>query len=179
MRPTRHGSPNSPIHKPILSTKRKDGRQFLGKRTADRTSRRETTPILRLSKRLLPEWTHPKRPTHWRPSQDLAPFSAQDSESEDSPLPLKIKRPVKEVNWGQSVSPRNPVPMSKEIGGAALCSSGAVEANFDYSLKKALKTLIDLKKVNDLPVTNPLNFRSAPIVSTFVCSAGSRMAISG
>ena len=47
------------------------------------------------------------------------------------------------------------------MGGTAQCLPGAVNANLDYSLKKALKPLIHLKKVTDLPVANPLNFRGA------------------
>ena len=64
--------------------------------------------------------------------------------------------------------------MSKEMRGAALCSLGTVEANLDYPVKKVLKPLIYLKKVNDLPFTNPLNFRGASVVTTFVCTAGRR-----
>ena len=67
MRPIRHRAPSAPIF--LI---KKDGRQFPGeKKTANWTSRR-TTPTLQLPKRLPPEWTHPRRPTHRRPSQRIS-----------------------------------------------------------------------------------------------------------
>ena len=56
---------------------------------------------------------------------------------------------------------------------AALCSV-ELEAVGDFQLRKALKPLLSLEKINDLNITNPSNFRSAAMVTTFVRSAGDR-----
>ena len=40
----------------------------------------------------------------------------------------------------------------------------------DYQLQKTLKPLLDMKKVNKKRICNPVNFRSAPMVTTFVHS---------
>ena len=54
---------------------------------------------------------------------------------------------------------------------AALCSV-ELEAVGDFQLRKALKPLLSLAKVKNLNVANPVNFRSAAMVTTFVRSAG-------
>ena len=56
---------------------------------------------------------------------------------------------------------------------AALCSA-ELEAVGDFQLRKALKPLAALEKIKDLKVSNPANFRSAAMVTTFVRSAGDR-----
>ena len=56
---------------------------------------------------------------------------------------------------------------------AALCSA-ELEAVGDFQLRKALKPLARLEKIHDLKVSNPTNFRSAAMVTTFVRSAGDR-----
>ena len=56
---------------------------------------------------------------------------------------------------------------------AALCSA-ELEAVGDFQLRKALKPLASLEKITDLKVSNPANFRSAAMVTTFVRSAGDR-----
>ena len=56
---------------------------------------------------------------------------------------------------------------------AALCSA-ELEAVGDFQLRKALKPLLSLEKVKNLNVSNPANFRSAAMVTTFVRSAGDR-----
>ena len=56
---------------------------------------------------------------------------------------------------------------------AALCSA-ELEAVGDFQLRKALKPLARLEKINDLKISNPANFRSAAMVTTFVRSAGDR-----
>ena len=56
---------------------------------------------------------------------------------------------------------------------AALCSA-ELEAVGDFQLRKALKPLASLEKINDLKISNPVNFRSAAMVTTFVRSAGDR-----
>ena len=44
----------------------------------------------------------------------------------------------------------------------------------DLHLKISLKHLISLKTINDKDITNPYLFRGAPMVTTFVRSAGNR-----
>ena len=56
---------------------------------------------------------------------------------------------------------------------AALCSA-ELEAVGDFQLRKALKPLLSLEKVKNLNVSNPANFWSAAMVTTFVRSAGDR-----
>ena len=56
---------------------------------------------------------------------------------------------------------------------AALCSV-ELEAVGDFQLRKALKPLLSLEKIKGLNVSNPANFRSAAMVTTFVRSAGDR-----
>ena len=55
----------------------------------------------------------------------------------------------------------------------ALCSV-ELEAVGDFQLQKALKPLLSLEKIKNLNVSNPMNFRSAAMVTTFVRSAGDR-----
>ena len=79
------------------------------------------------------------------------------------------------------ISPkRNPPEKKKQeltIGqmqrAAALCSA-ELEAVGDFQLRKALKPLARLETINNLKVSNPANFRSAAMVTTFVRSAGDR-----
>ncbi len=79
------------------------------------------------------------------------------------------------------ISPKRKQPGTKKhdltIGqmqrAAALCSA-ELEAVGDFQLRKALKPLARLEKINDLKVSNPVNFRSAAMVTTFVRSAGDR-----
>ena len=56
---------------------------------------------------------------------------------------------------------------------AALCSA-ELEADGDFQLRKALKPLLSFEKIKNLNVSNPANFRSAAMVTTFVRSAGDR-----
>ena len=80
------------------------------------------------------------------------------------------------------ISPKRKSPTGKKkqeltIGqmqrAAALCSA-ELEAVGDFQLRKALKPLASLEKIHDLKVSNPANFRSAAMVTTFVRSAGDR-----
>ena len=49
----------------------------------------------------------------------------------------------------------------------ALCTVG-LELVEDYQLRKILKPLLDMEKVNKKRICNPVNIRSAPMVTTFV-----------
>ena len=53
----------------------------------------------------------------------------------------------------------------------ALCTVG-LESMTDYQLWKTLKPLLDLEKINGKRVCNPTNFRSAPMVTTFIRLSG-------
>ena len=44
----------------------------------------------------------------------------------------------------------------------------------DFQIRRSLKPLMGLEKIQKKKVSNPLNFRSAPIVTTFVRSVGDR-----
>ena len=70
-----------------------------------------------------------------------------------------------------------PVSPEKKIStfekAAALCAIDP-EAIRDFQLKKTLKQLLDLERVNNKMVANPMNFRNAPMVTTFVRAVGSR-----
>ena len=55
----------------------------------------------------------------------------------------------------------------------ALCTVG-LESVPDYQLRKTLKPLLDSEKIDEKRVCNPINFRSAAMVTTFVRSAGDR-----
>ena len=55
----------------------------------------------------------------------------------------------------------------------ALCTVG-LESVADHQLRKSLKPLLNLEKVNGKKVCNLSNFRGAPMMTTFICSAGDR-----
>ena len=55
----------------------------------------------------------------------------------------------------------------------AMCTVG-LESVTDHQLRKSLKPLLNLEKVNGKRVCNPSNFRGAPMVTTFIRSAGDR-----
>ena len=55
----------------------------------------------------------------------------------------------------------------------ALCTVG-LETVTDYQLRKTLRPLLDFEKIDGKRVCNPTNFRSAPMLTTFVRSAGNR-----
>ena len=56
----------------------------------------------------------------------------------------------------------------------ALCSAEADELPANFQLRRALKLLIDFKRINNKNIYNPYLFRGAPMVTTFVRSTGSR-----
>ena len=60
--------------------------------------------------------------------------------------------------------------ISDELVGEAFCSTGVIEY---FQLQKALKPLLKLEKIKEKSVSNPLNFRNAPMVIAFICLAGS------
>ena len=62
----------------------------------------------------------------------------------------------------------------KQIQKAAALCSVELEAVGDFQLRKALKPLLNFEKVQNLNVSNPTNFRSAAMVTTFVRSPGDR-----
>ena len=60
----------------------------------------------------------------------------------------------------------------QQIKKAAVLCSVEPETITDFQLQKALKPLLDLEKMKDMKFSNPVNNRSAPMVTTFVRSAG-------
>ena len=56
----------------------------------------------------------------------------------------------------------------------ALCSAEANDPLADFQISRALKPLLDFKKIPEKNISNPYLFRDAPMATTFVPSAGSR-----
>ena len=99
------------------------------------------------------------------PSLSPADFSSQEL----FPAIISPKRktdPPKKTN-------HNELSIGQIQRAAALCSA-ELEAVGDFQLRKALKPLLSLEKIKNLSVSNPVNFRSAAMVTTFVRSAGDR-----
>ena len=46
--------------------------------------------------------------------------------------------------------------------------------HLDHILKKALKPLFSMKKIDNIDITNPHNFKNAPMLTTFVRTTGGR-----
>ena len=63
---------------------------------------------------------------------------------------------------------------SKELSGVALGSAETEELPADFQLHGAFKPLLELKSVQEKNNANTYLFRSAPMVATFVRSAGSQ-----
>ena len=55
-----------------------------------------------------------------------------------------------------------------------LCSAEAEDCPADFQLCTALKPLLNMKLIQHKDISNPYLFRGAPMVTTFVRSAGSR-----
>ena len=95
-------------------------------------------------------------------SQDLFPAIPSPKRNPDPPTgKKKPNRQEDELSIGQIQR------------AAALCSV-ELEAVGDFQLRKALKPLLNLDKINNKNIANPSNFRSAAMVTTFVRSAGDR-----
>ena len=62
----------------------------------------------------------------------------------------------------------------QELLKVALCSAEAEELPADFQLHRALKPLLNFKQIKNKDISNPYLFRGAPMVTTFVHSAGSR-----
>ena len=59
-----------------------------------------------------------------------------------------------------------------ELSGLSLCSVAAEEQTPDFQFRKALKRLYNFKEIKVERVSNPYLFRGAPMLTTFVRSAG-------
>ena len=60
------------------------------------------------------------------------------------------------------------------FNGFYFCAATLQSPNIDYQLKKNLNPLISFTKINHKDITNAYLFRDAPMVTTFVRSAGTR-----
>ena len=96
---------------------------------------------------------------------------------------LPVKEQKEKENFGivqariRSASPVEHDPEGhtlKELIGVALCSAEALEPKFDFQVRKSLKPILNLQKVNRIFVVNPLNFKGALMMTTFVRLAGGR-----
>ena len=101
------------------------------------------------------------------PATEPEPVTPTTSDHPSSPQKLSWWQ-TKAANWtNQNVS-------SKQCRKAmALCTDG-LESVVNFQLWKTLKPLLDLERVNRKGVCNPVNFSSAPMVTTFVRSSGDR-----
>ena len=96
-------------------------------------------------------------------SQELFPAIPSPKRKPDPP-PARKKKPNRQ---------EDELSIGQIQRAAALCSV-ELEAVGEFLFRKALKPLLSLEKINDLNITNPSNFRSAAMVTTFVRSAGDR-----
>ena len=94
--------------------------------------------------------------------KDPAPAAEPDTTSAD-PAQRKSRRHTKTKELTKE-------QCSKAV---ALCTVGP-ESMTDYQLRKTLKPLLDLEKIQGKKICDPTNFRSAPMVTTFVRSSGDR-----
>ena len=147
---------------------------------------------------------HPPQPTKTRPHQiarsqsherlsqrsllrtfslpSLSPSSSPELfpaalEKEPAPAP----EPVKEVATADPAprKSRRQTKTKEELTeeqcrkAVALCTIGP-ESVTHYQPRKTLKPLLDLEKIHGKKICDPTNFRSAPMVTTFVRSSGDR-----
>ena len=89
------------------------------------------------------------------------------SQSENRPFPKKDSKAHHRVKSALADEGH------KELLGMALYSTEAKELPSDFQLCRTLKPLIEFTKIKNKKISNPYLFRSVPIVTTFVCSAGS------
>ena len=103
------------------------------------------------------------------PSLSPADFSSQEL----FPVIISPKRKTNPPARKKKTSCQEELSIGQIQWAAALCSA-ELEAVGDFQLRKARKPLLSLEKVKNLNVSNPANFRSAAMVTTFVWSAGDR-----
>ena len=177
------------------------GRSFLSKTANSSTSTSTTLSPSNPTTHTTPSSNcHPLTPTRTVPQKYHRPYQIplQRSQSADRSQPLNLTR----THSLPSLSPssiaseelfparqrQDPPASKKKINrqegeqeltimqiqqAAALCSV-ELEAVGDFQLWKALNPLLSLDKIKNLNVSNPVNFRSAAMVTTFVRSAGDR-----
>ena len=118
------------------------------------------------------DWSQPLNLTRTHSLPSLSPSSIVSQElfparqKQDPPASKKKKTPNRQEG-------KNQLTIKQIQQAAALCSV-ELEAVGDFQLRKALKPLLSLEKIQNLNVSNPVNFRSAAMVTTFVRSAGDR-----
>ena len=88
-----------------------------------------------------------------------------------SPIVSQVLSLSKVRNWVKSASAEK---SSQELFGVALCSAEVEELSTDFQLRRALKPLLEFKKIRDKKICNPNLFRGTPMVTTFVRSTGGR-----
>ena len=103
-------------------------------------------------------------------SPELFPITTPAEKEKEKPVP-KDSTPKRSR---QQTKAANKDPIDEQCRKAvALCTVG-LESVTDYQLRKTLKPLLDCEKIDGKRVCNPMNFRSAAMVTTFVRSAGDR-----
>ena len=129
-----------------------------------------------------------------RPAQ-LIPLPQQTKNTPTDDFPLSLKSPLlssittpKLITRSHSVTRTAPPPpaikqrsqsASTEVRRATnafyFCEDILEPQHLDHILKKALKPLLSMKKkIDNADITNPYSFKNAPMLTTFVRTAGSR-----
>ena len=130
-----------------------------------------------------------------RPAQLIhLPQQTKNTLTDDFPLSLKSPQlsPIttpKLITRSHSVTrttPPPPPPATKQRSQSAssevrrainafyFCEDILEPQHLDHILKKALKPLFSMKKIDNIDITNPHNFKNAPMLTTFVRTAGGR-----
>ena len=66
------------------------------------------------------------------------------------------------------------IEVRRAVNAFYFCEDILEPQHLDHVLKKSLKPLLSLKKIDNADITNPYNFKNAPMLTTFVRAAGYR-----
>ena len=103
----------------------------------------------------------------------LSPSSSPELFPERIPTPVSIAADPLTTPSRQQAKAANSAVKDQCRKATELCSI-ETDSVRDHQLRKILKQLIQLEKVDKKKISNPLNFKSAAMVTTFIRSAGDR-----
>ena len=136
-----------------------------------------------------------KSPAKPKRSAQLIPLPQQPKNTPTGDFPLSPKSPSlspittpKRISRSHSLTRTTtpPPPATKQRSQSAstevwravnayyFCEDILEPQHLDHVLKKSLKPLLSLKKTDNEDITNPYAFKNAPMLTTFVRSAGNR-----
>ena len=101
----------------------------------------------------------------------LSPISSPEHFPERTPIPTNPQ--TTSAQHEKEAANSADTEKDQQLKAKHLCAVGA-EAVTDHQLKKMLKPLLQLDKVEKKKVNNPFNFKGAAMVTTFIRSAGDR-----